>query len=97
MLSKIKSACNKSYRSSHKDSITVEFAFLRFLYDFLGIFEVCCFEFIYNFSFGPLTLLFLLKGGPWRTAQNRAGKGAMVPGEGSRRRWGKGREKWRGG
>ena len=40
----MKSACNKSCRSSHKDSRKVEFAFLRFFCDLLLILQVCCFS-----------------------------------------------------
>ena len=40
------------------------------------------FEFICNFSFGPLELLFLLQGGPWRKSGTEEGTGAAFPGEG---------------
>ena len=40
----MKSACNKSCRSSHKDSRKVEFAFLRFFYDLLLILQVFYFS-----------------------------------------------------
>ena len=40
------------------------------------------FEFICNFSFGPLELLFLLQGGPWRKSGIEEGTGAAFPGEG---------------
>ena len=37
------------------------------------------FEFICNFSFGPLELLFLLQGGPWRKSQNRGAAALGFP------------------
>ena len=45
-VSKRKSACNESCRSSNKELRSIEFAFFLFFDEFLGIFKVCYFEFM---------------------------------------------------
>ena len=61
--------------------------FFLFLYDFLGIFEICCFEVHVHFALRTLEVLFLLTVGPWRNSE-QGRFGAAVPGAGDGRRLG---------
>ena len=67
---KLKSACNKSCRSSHKDSRTVEFAFFRFIYKFISILQIRCYWKVKrkrkrNFAVRPLEVFVSKQSGPW--------------------------------
>ena len=66
------------------------------LYDFLGIFEVCCFEVHVHFALRTLEVLFLLIVGPWRKFRTEQGTEAAFPGDGVGRRRGESGGKRRG-
>src|SRR6185312_10829938 len=69
LLAKSKSRCNKSCRSSFKDSKTLEFAFFRFFYELLLNFKVRNLMFMSSVQFKPWKFCFLCKEVPGRTCR----------------------------
>ena len=69
LLAKSKSRCNKSCRSSFKDSKTLEFAFFRFFYEFLLNFKVHSLMFMSSLQFKPWKFCFLCREVPGWTCR----------------------------
>src|SRR6185437_2207231 len=69
LLVKSKSRCNKSCRSSFKDSKTLKLSFFRFFYELLLNFKVRSLMFMSSLQFKPWKFYFLCREVPSRTCR----------------------------
>ena len=74
LLVKSKSGCNKSCRSSFKDSKTLKLSFFRFFYELLLNFKVCSLMFMSILQFKPWKFCFLCREVPGRTCRAEEGR-----------------------